>query len=82
MKLEHEGASKEELEKLTLGGLRKAVFEGDIRHGSVMMGQVAGLCKEIRPLQEILDTLVQDAFAQQSELLRKMQAIDYDQIKK
>lgn len=82
LKLEHEGASKEELEKLTLGGLRKAVFEGDIRHGSVMMGQVAGLCKEIRPLQEILDTLVQDAFAQQSELLRKMQAIDYDQIKK
>lgn len=82
LKLEQQGADKEELEKLTLGGLRKAVLEGDVRHGSVMMGQVAGLCKEIRPLQEILDTLVQDAFAQQEQLNRKLQAINYDQIKK
>ena len=82
LKLEQQGADKEELEKLTLGGLRKAVLEGDVRHGSVMMGQVAGLCKEIRPLQEILDTLVQDAFAQQEQLNRKLQAINYDQSKK
>ena len=57
IKLEAEAASRDELEKLTLGGLRRAVFEGDMKTGSVMMGQIAGLCKEIRPLKDILDSL-------------------------
>ena len=33
LKLEQAGASFEELEKLTLGGLRKAVVDGDVIHG-------------------------------------------------
>ena len=61
LKLEHENAPKEELEKLTLGGLRKAVFDGDVKHGSVMMGQVAGMCKEIRPLKDIFASLIQES---------------------
>ena len=40
LKLEQAGASFEELEKLTLGGLRKAVVDGDVIHGSVMAGQI------------------------------------------
>ena len=43
---EKEGASFEELETLTLGGLKKAVVEGDVKSGSVMAGQSAGLVKE------------------------------------
>ena len=43
LKLEAEGASFEELELMTLGGLRKAVVEGDVMGGSVMSGQIAGL---------------------------------------
>lgn len=58
LQLEAGMASQEELEKLTLGALRKAVLEGDVQNGSVMMGQIAGLCKEIKPLQEILDDMV------------------------
>ena len=46
LRLEAEGASFEELEKLTLGGLKKAVVDGDVIHGSVMAGQIAGLVKE------------------------------------
>lgn len=38
IELENKGAGFEELEKLTLGGLRKAVIEGDVVHGSVMAG--------------------------------------------
>ena len=49
------------MEKLTLGGLRRAVFEGDMKTGSVMMGQVAGLCKEIRPLAIIFEMMMQDS---------------------
>lgn len=41
VKQEKAGADKETLEKLTLGGLRRAVFDGDVSTGSVMAGQVA-----------------------------------------
>ena len=41
LKLEAEGAGLEQLEKLTLGGLRKAVVDGDVDNGSVMAGQSA-----------------------------------------
>ena len=58
IKLEKEAANREELEKLTLGALRRAVFDGDVQTGSVMMGQIAGLIKEIRPLQVIIEEMV------------------------
>ena len=43
-----------ELEKLTLGSLRRAVFEGDMETGSIMAGQIAGLVKSIRTVEEVL----------------------------
>ena len=64
LKLESQGANREAMEALTLGGLRRAVFEGDIKNGSVMMGQVAGLCHEIKPLAEIVETIMLEAKAE------------------
>ena len=55
--LEKNGASLEELERHTLGGLRRAVFDGDMENGSVMAGQVAGMLHEIRPVREIFEEL-------------------------
>jgi len=55
--LEKRGATLEELEKVTLGGLRRAVLEGDMEMGSVMSGQVAGMLHEIRPVREIFESL-------------------------
>lgn len=55
--LEKRNASLEELEAVTLGGLRRAVLEGDVDHGSVMMGQVAGLLHEIKPVRQIFEEL-------------------------
>jgi enoyl-[acyl-carrier protein] reductase II len=55
--LEKRGATLEELEQVTLGGLRRAVFDGDVTTGSVMTGQVAGMLHEIRPLREIFEEL-------------------------
>ena len=77
LKLEHENAPKEELEKLTLGGLRKAVFDGDVKHGSVMMGQVAGMCKEIRPLQDILDSLIRESEEEIANLQKAVKGLRY-----
>lgn len=58
LELEKKGASFEELEQLTLGGLRKAVVDGDVKDGSVMAGQIAGLVKERMSCKELLDRLV------------------------
>ena len=55
--LEKRGATLEELETVTLGGLRRAVFDGDMDHGSVMSGQVAGMLHEIKPLRQIFEEL-------------------------
>ena len=54
LKLEAEGAGLEQLEKLTLGGLRKAVVDGDVDNGSVMAGQSAGLVKEICSCKDLI----------------------------
>lgn len=58
LKLEKSGAELLELEKFTLGSLRRAVFEGDVQRGSLMAGQVAGQLKEIKPLRRIFEELV------------------------
>lgn len=65
IQLEKDGADREELEHLTLGSLRKAVVDGDTDSGSFMMGQIAGLVKEIKPLKQILEDLMMDSKDQQ-----------------
>ena len=54
LRREKEGADKMELEKYTLGSLRRAVQQGDTQTGSLMAGQVCGMLHEIRPVEEIL----------------------------
>ncbi len=61
LKKEKEGASFEELEYLTLGGLRKAVVEGDIINGSIMAGQIAGLVKEEKSCKDLISSIVKEA---------------------
>lgn len=63
LELEKKGASFEELEQLTLGGLRKAVVDGDVKDGSVMAGQIAGLVKERMSCKKLLDRLVAETDA-------------------
>ncbi|MDD3279286.1 MAG: enoyl-[acyl-carrier-protein] reductase FabK [Lachnospiraceae bacterium] len=57
------GASFEELELLTLGGLRRAVQEGDVDHGSMMAGQSAGLVKEEMSCEALIQKLVKETNA-------------------
>ena len=58
IELENKGAGFEELEHLTLGGLRKAVVDGDVKNGSVMAGQIAGMVKERMSCQTLIQKLV------------------------
>lgn len=61
--LEKKGASFEELEYLTLGGLRKAVVEGDVKTGSVMSGQIAGMIQTELSCREVIENTVKEAEA-------------------
>ncbi|MBS6397003.1 MAG: enoyl-[acyl-carrier-protein] reductase FabK [Clostridiales bacterium] len=58
LKLEAAGATFEELEHLTLGGLRKAVVEGDTDNGSVLAGQIAGMVNKRQSCREIIDEIM------------------------
>ena len=58
LRMEKESLPLEQLEKLTLGSLRRAVFDGDLDTGSLMAGQVAGMVTGIRPLRQIFEELM------------------------
>ena len=58
LRMEKQNLPLEEMEKLTLGSLRRAVFDGDLDTGSFMAGQVAGMIKEIKPLRQIFEELM------------------------
>ncbi len=58
LRMEKQNLPLEEMEKLTLGSLRRAVFDGDVDTGSLMAGQVAGMVHEIRPLRQIFEELM------------------------
>lgn len=61
LRMEKEGASLEELERITLGALRRAVVEGDVMTGSVMAGQIAGLVKSEDSCAEIIEEIMTGA---------------------
>lgn len=67
LRLEKEGAGLEELERLTLGSLRNAVIDGDVKNGTVMAGQIAGMIKKEQTCQEIIDEIMEQA----EKLLKK-----------
>ncbi len=61
LKMEKQGATLEELETLTLGSLRRAVMDGDLKGGSFMAGQIAGLVKQENTCKEIIDEIMAGA---------------------
>ena len=61
LKMEAEGATLEELEVMTLGSLRRAVVEVDVKEGSLMAGQVAGLLNKRQTCKEIIEEMMTEA---------------------
>ena len=51
-----------ELEQMGAGALRRAAIEGDVRTGSCMCGQIAGLVKTEDTCQEIITGICNDAY--------------------
>ncbi len=71
LELEKKGASFEEMEAITVGSLRKAVKDGDLREGSFMAGQIAGMVGEILPVTVIIEKM----FAEYEAVVRSGGAI-------
>ena len=63
IKLEEAHASFEEIEALGVGALRKAVVDGDVKGGTFMAGQIAGMVNEIRPVKDIIEDMFKEANA-------------------
>ncbi len=72
-KMEMTDVDMHELEKLTLGSLRKAVLDGDLDGGSFMAGQVAGLIKNVRPVAEILEDITNT-----SNIAKEVESVLYE----
>ena len=61
IRLEHNGVGYEELERMTLGSLRKAFIDGDKDNGSFMAGQIAGLISKRQSCEQIITEIVSEA---------------------
>lgn len=62
--LEENGAPFEEIAPLASGRHLKAAFEtGNLDDGVLTIGQVNGILHDIRPVQEIMDTMMEECFA-------------------
>lgn len=61
LKKEAAGVTDEELESLVVGGLRRAVVEGDVQLGNVMAGQSAALIHERGTCGEVICQLMSEA---------------------
>ena len=51
----------QEMEKLTLGSLRRAVIDGDTAGGTLMAGQIAGLVRSQDSCKEIINEIMEQA---------------------
>ena len=58
IELENSGADTDTLEQLGAGKLNLATHKGDVEHGSVMSGQIAGMLNELKTVEEIVQNLV------------------------
>lgn len=61
LRMESEGVDFEKLETMTVGGLRRAVVDGDVEKGNVMSGQIAGMINEVLTCKEVIEKLVGEA---------------------
>jgi enoyl-[acyl-carrier protein] reductase II len=59
--MEKSGVPREKMEEFGTGRLYSGVIQGNIEEGSLMAGQIAGSIKDIRPVKEIIDSIISEA---------------------
>lgn len=61
LSFERNGGTPEEFEDMTLGGLRKAVLDGNMAEGSFLCGAIAGMVDKVQPCSEIIIEMMKEA---------------------
>ena len=59
--LEKASTPVEKMEEFGTGRLYSGVIQGNIEEGSLMAGQISGYIKDIKPVKEIIDTIISEA---------------------
>ena len=54
-------AQEEELERLVVGSLHRAVVEGDAETGTMHAGEVSSLIGEVKPTKAVIEDLISEA---------------------
>ncbi len=67
--MEKSGAPFEEIEKLGVGSLRRAMVEGDVENGTIMAGQVCAMVKKVQPARNIIADIISSA----DEAIRRLE---------
>lgn len=70
--MEKNNAPAEEMEKLGLGSLRRAMAEGDVVYGTVMCGQVGAMVHQVQPAHEIIQEIMGHAVEVLAQLNSKV----------
>lgn len=63
LNFEREGGTPEEFETMTVGGLRKAVVDGNVEEGSFLCGAIAGMVDKEQPAAEMIKEMFDEAEA-------------------
>ena len=69
--LERRGITEAEIIEFGTGKLRLAAVEGDMKKGSVMAGQIAGMVNDILPTKELIERIVAEA----EEIIGQLQGV-------
>lgn len=67
--LEFSDAPAKELENLTVGSLKRALINGDMRNGSMMAGQIVGLINDVKPVKKIIKDIMAEAEITRNKLV-------------
>ncbi|MBN1848526.1 MAG: nitronate monooxygenase [Deltaproteobacteria bacterium] len=70
LEMERAGKDREEIDSVSIGGLRRAAEEGDVENGSVMMGQISGMISDILTVKELFEKIMINASQRVSEISR------------
>ncbi len=71
--MEKNGVPVEELEKFGTGKVRAAMVEGDVQHGSVLAGQIAGWVSKEQPAAAIIQDIISGAREVMGSICKRVQ---------
>jgi enoyl-[acyl-carrier protein] reductase II len=69
--LERRGITEQEIIEFGTGKLRLAAVDGDVKNGSVMAGQIAGMVNDVVPVRELIERIVTEA----EEIIGQLQRV-------